>query len=481
MTGLDPICNLAGSLRGLAIENIIVSPPSSTTGGRRIHAFSAVILCNALEWYDFAIYGILAFSISQAFFPQGDPGSSLLAALAVFGVTFVMRPLGGLLLGGLSDSRGRKPALLITAAMMAAGTLMIGLIPTYESIGVLSPILLVAARLLQGLSAGGEWGTANSFLIEWAPEGQRGFWGSFLSLTVALGSGLASGITALLITVLPPEDMSAWGWRIPFLLGGLLCLVCFWLRSGIDETPIYASASKERDASRKPVLNSAARKSESAFGSPMRRFKDAYRSVPVQLDAPISNLKSCLIVFGITIHWTVCYYMFLIYMPIFTRTHGQLNAAQSVWSNTICTIVIMLFVPVVGWLSDRHGRRPFLLASCASVILLTMPAFWLISTGSNFAMVVGIQALFGLAIALYSGPAPAVVAEIFPTTGRSRWSSVSYAMAAAIFGGFAPFLAVWLTRMLNSPMAPATYVICAALVSFLVILRMPETARLPLR
>jgi MHS family proline/betaine transporter-like MFS transporter len=417
-------------------------------GRSRSRAFVGAMMCNALEWYDFAIYGILAIQISQAFFPKDESNSQLLAALAVFGVSFLMRPLGGLILGGLGDNRGRKPALLITAGLMAAGTLMIGFIPPYQEIGILAPILLLAARLIQGLSAGGEWGAANAFLIEWAPQEERGFWASFLSVTVALGSGLASGIAAILITLLSPEDMSSWGWRIPFFIGGLLCLVALWLRTGVEETPVYVSARKTVDA-------------------------------PAAVSLPRS-LRPSLIVFGITIHWTVCYYMFLIYMPIFTRTHGQLSPAQSVWSNTICTIVIMMLVPIVGSLSDRHGRRPFLLASCAAIVVLTVPAFWLIASVPGFALVVCIQALFGLAIALYSGPAPAVTVEHFSTYHRSRWSSVSYAMAAAVFGGFAPFIAVWLTDRLDSVLAPTAYVIAASIVSFLVVLRMPETAGKPL-
>lgn len=430
------------------METVLETAPSYPLGGRRARALAGAMLCNALEWYDFAIYGILAFNISQAFFPNDDPNTSRLAALAVFGVTFVLRPLGALLLGGLGDSRGRKPALLITAAMMAVGTLMIGLIPTYNSIGILSPILLLLARLLQGLSAGGEWGAANSFLSEWAPQGQRGFWTSFLSLTVALGSGLASAMAAILITSLPPEDMTAWGWRIPFLLGGVLCLVCLWLRNGMDETPAFVSVKNVRKAPQKAM--------------------------------PLGNLRSCLTVLGVTVHWTVCYYMFLIYMPIFTRSQGQVTPAQSVWSNTVCTIVIMLLVPFVGRFSDRYGRRPFMLASCAAVVLLTVPAFWLIAAGSGFAQVVAIQALFGAAIAFYSGAAPAVVAEQFPTSDRSRWSSVSYAVAAAVFGGFAPFISVWLTNQFDSVMAPTVYVVAASAISLLVVLRMPETARMPL-
>ncbi|MCO5063893.1 MAG: MFS transporter [Rhizobiaceae bacterium] len=431
-----------------AIAKVFEEAPSYLPVERRARAFAGALLCNALEWYDFAIYGILALNISQAFFPQGDPTVAMLAALAVFGITFVVRPIGALLLGGLGDRRGRKPALLITAAMMATGTVMIGLMPTYESVGILAPILLLVARLLQGLSAGGEWGATNSFLIEWAPSERRGFWTSFMSLTVALGSGLASAIAAILVTFLEPAEMSAWGWRIPFLLGGLLGIVSFWLRSGLDETPAYIRSTRAHKGS----ANQGAR----------------------------SKLRPFLTVFGITIHWTVCYYMFLIYLPILTRSHGQVTPAQSAWSNTISTIVIIALVPFIGLLSDRYGRRPFMMASCALVLILAIPAFWLIGAGSGFGQIIGIQMLFGVAIAFYSGAAPAVVAEQFATAERSRWSSVSYAIAAAVFGGFAPFVSVWLTDHFDSVLAPVAYVLVASTASFLVVWFMPETSHLPL-
>lgn len=420
---------------------------SEPTAKRWRRAFVGVLLCNVLEWYDFVIYGLLAVYLSQVFFPMQDDTVALLATLAVFGASFVMRPLGGLVLGGLGDSQGRKPALMTTAVLMAAGTLAIGVLPSFEAIGVLAPVLLLAARLVQGFSAGGEWGIANAFLLETSPEGRRGFSTSFLSVTVALGSGLASAVTALLVTALSPESIEDWGWRLPFLLGGSLGIVALWLRTGIDETPVF---SRERAARASTV-------------TALRRIR-----------------RPSLTVLGFTMHWTVCYYVFLIYMPLFTQRHAGLSAAQATWSNTICIAAIILLMPFIGWLSDRYGRRPFMLCSCLLVLALVVPAMWVIVAFESFPLVVGVQLLFGVAIALYSGPGPAAVAELFSTPDRSRWSSVSYAMAAAIFGGFAPFIAVWLTAMLDNPLAPAGYVLTAAGTSLLVVWHMPETAHRPI-
>lgn len=424
----------------------MLMPDASLAIARRRRSLVAVLLCNVLEWFDFAVYGMLAVYLARAFFPEDSAHVGLLATLAVFGVSFVMRPLGGLLLGGFGDGRGRKPALLVAAGLMAASTFAIGLIPSHERIGMFAPLLLLAARLAQGFSAGGEWGVANAFLLESAPLGRRGFATSFMAATVALGSGLASATTALLVGFLPAAAMEGWGWRVPFLLGGMLGLVALWLRTGLDETPAYRGAA----------------------GAPARA-DEVLRRVH----------RPMLTVFGLTMHWTVCFYIFLIYLPLFTRKQGGLSASEASWANTLSTVAIMLIVPLVGHLSDRHGRRPFLMASCVLILLLTLPALWSIANIQGFALIAAIQLLLGASIALYSGAAPAVLVELFATRDRSRWSSVAYALAAAVFGGFAPFIAVWLTGALGSPLAPALYVILASATSLVTIWHMPETAHAP--
>jgi MHS family proline/betaine transporter-like MFS transporter len=358
-----------------------------------------------------------------------------------------VRPLGGIVIGWMGDRYGRRPALVLTIMLMAGGTVMIGLLPTYAAIGAAAPLLLVVARLIQGFSAGGEWGGSTAFIVEWAPAGRRGWYGSFQQMSVAAGLLLGSGMGALISTLLTPEQVEAWGWRIPFLLGGVLGLVGQYMRRNVEETPAYREA--------KPAAPEPTAPSGWALGARA---------------------------FGFTVLWTVSYYIFLNYMPTFTRTQVGLTPSESLWANTIGIVMLVVLIPLTGWLSDRTGRKPLLLASCAFFALLTWPLMSLmLSHRGDFGTVILIQLLFGVAIALFSGPGPAAIAEIFPTRGRSTWMSASYALSVAIFGGFAPYIATWLIANTGNPMSPALYVIAAAVVSFLTIMMLPETARRPLR
>ena len=405
----------------------------------------AAIIGGVLEWYDFAIYGALAIDISRNFFPTNDPEAGLLATFALFGVGFLFRPLGAIVIGWISDTYGRKPAMLVAVAAMAGGTVSIAFIPSYNAIGIAAPLLLLIARLVQGFSAGGEFGAAIAFLVEWSPSHRRALWACSLSMTVALGSLLASSFTALLITILPHDDMRSWGWRIPFLLGGILGPIAGWMRSRVQETPSYR------------------KKRIPAVAPSMKRLE--------------VNFKAGLRAFGLSIHWAVCYYVFLLYMPTFTRIHAHLSAAQAAWSNTISLIFIIAAVPVVAQLADRYGRKPFLLASCGAVMLLSLPAFWFVLMQKSFLATVCVQLALGLIIALFSGPGPAALAELFDVRSRSLLASTSYALAASLFGGFAPFIADGLIKRTGSALAPTLYAIVAASVSFFVVLYMPEAAK----
>jgi MHS family proline/betaine transporter-like MFS transporter len=357
-----------------------------------------------------------------------------------------VRPLGGVLIGRLADCRGRKAALVLTIVLMALGTVGIGLIPDYHSIGVLAPALLVACRLLQGFSAGGEWGGATAFIVEWAPAQRRGFFGSFQQASVAAGFLLGSGSAALVSTLLSAEQMDAWGWRLPFLIGVLLLPVGMYMRRNVEETPAYQAVQT--------------------------------RIAPVEAWA---GWRLAAKAFGFTVLWTVAYYIVLTYMPTFTQKYAGLTRTQALWSNTLCLMVLVLAIPVIGHLSDRIGRRPLLLACCVGFVLLPWPLFGAMVQTGTFATVLLVQIVFALTVALFSGPGPAAIAEMFPTESRTTWMSTGYSLAVAVFGGFAPYVATWLIGATGSPLSPTFYLIGAALVSTAVIFALPETAHDALR
>jgi len=408
-------------------------------------AVAAAVIGNVLEWYDFGVYVFFAAVIGHNFFPRAGSSVALLASFAVFGVGFLARPVGGIVLGRLGDTHGRKAALTVTIALMALGTIVIGVLPTYAGIGVAAPVLLVLARLVQGFSAGGEWGGATAFMVEWAPSGRRGFYGSWQQCSIAASLVLSSAVGGLVYSLLPPAAVEDWGWRLPFLGGIVIAAVGLYLRRRVEETPVYR-AYRERGAAPHPE----------------------------------SDVALALKAFGFTIHWTVAFYIFLSYMPTFMRLHARLSPAAALWSNTVGLIALMVLIPLLGALSDRVGRKTLLLISCAAFIILPIPFFRIILSGPGLKLIILLQVIFGAAIACFSGPGPAAIAELFPTRSRSTWMTPVYALAVAIFGGFAPFIATWLIRATGSPMSPTWYVIAAAAVSFLVIASFRETAHAPL-
>jgi MFS family permease len=405
-------------------------------------AVAAAVIGNMLEWYDFAVYAFVALHISRKFFPPGDEVTALLSTFLAFGLGFLARPLGGIVIGRIGDTRGRKAALLLTILLMAIGTVLIGVPPSFETIGYFAPLLLVVARLLQGFSAGGEWGSSTAFIVEWAPSAERGYYGSFQQTSVVAGLLLGSGVAALLNTVMTPADMGSWGWRIPFLLGGIIGPVGLYMRRNIDETPAY-----ERMA----AAPAAAHEKSAAW-------LDAGRA------------------FGFTIVWTVCFYILLNYMPTYTQKYMNLSASQALWANTIGLFVLMVAIPVMGRLSDRVGRKPLLLGCCVAFIVLPYPIFSFLVSGASYVSLVAVQILFAVLISMFSGAGPAAIAEIFPTRTRSTWMTSGYALSVAIFGGFAPSISIWLIERSGSPLAHTFYLIAAAIVSTAVIWSLRETA-----
>jgi MHS family proline/betaine transporter-like MFS transporter len=406
-------------------------------------AITAAGIGNVLEYYDFGVYGFLATVIARKFFPGADEVASLLATFAAFGVGFLARPLGGVLLGRLGDVRGRKSALVTTILLMAIGTAGIGCIPSYDTIGVAAPVLLVSCRILQGLSAGGEWGNATAFIVEWAPEGRRGFFGSFSQASIVGGVLMSSAVAAILNTAFSSAEIDAWAWRLPFLLGAALLPLGLWLRRGIEETPRFV-AEQAGETTGLPDL-----------GTPFVLMAKA---------------------FGFTVLWTVAYYVMLTYLPTYTQKYAGLTPTQSLWSNTAGLLALVAAIPLMGALSDRIGRKPLLLFCCLGFVALAYPGFRLMVSGMPLLGVVLVQIGFDLVIATFSGPGPAALVELFPTRSRTTLMSIGYALSVAIFGGFAPFIATWLIRATGTPIAPTYYLIAAGLVSAATILTFRETA-----
>jgi MHS family proline/betaine transporter-like MFS transporter len=421
--------------------------PSSAQSRKAIYAAS---IGNVMEWYDFNIFAFMAVPLAKNFFPSSDATAGLLSTFAVLGVGLVVRPLGGLVIGRMGDIRGRKPALIFTVLLMAIGTGLIGVLPNYASIGILAPALLVAARMMQGFSTGGEWGSATTFMAEWSQDRRRGYFTSIQQLSNAVGLLLGSGIAAVITTMLSADAIESWAWRIPFLIGALFGPIGLWLRRSIDETP------------------------------PFRDNEDA----GAKADANVPDgkaWKAAATAVGFAAGWTVCFYAFLNFMPAFTRVQLKLSPAESLWANTLGVIAFTIFVPIMGALSDRIGRKPLLLLSSAAFFVLPLPVFMLLLQARSFVLVVAAQLLFGFALSLYSGAGPAAIAELFPTRGRSMWLSLSFSLAVAVFGGFTPFISQWLIAAVGSPLAPTFYIMVVVAMSFTVVLQMQETAHGPLR
>jgi MFS transporter, MHS family, proline/betaine transporter len=414
-------------------------------------AVTAGAIGNFVEWYDYSVYGFFATVIASQFFPSEDRVASLLATFAVFAVAFFMRPVGAFVFGHYGDTIGRRNTLAAAVIMMGIATLMIGVLPSYAQIGVLAPILLVVARLLQGFSAGGEWSGSAAFMVEYAPENKRGLYGSWQQVSIVAGLLVGSAMGGLLGTVLSEDALNAWGWRIPFILGMVVALVGLYLRLRVEDTPAFRIIEEKEEITEAPV-------------------KESFTA----------HWRESLTAIGFTVAWTVAYYILLTYMPTYVSETLGVPLTQALLSNAIGLVVLMALIPFTAALSDRIGRKPLLIAFSALIALLTYPLFLLAST-QVLAFIVLAQILFGVIISLFSGPGPAALVEMFPTNVRYSALGVSYNIAVAAFGGTAPFIATYLISRTGSNFSPGFYLIAAAVVTLIVVSTMKETYREPLR
>lgn len=424
-------------------------------GVLRRRAVIAAAFGNIVEWFDFVAYGLLASIIADHFFTGagGDGGAlPLLLTFATFGVGFLARPVGGFVIGRFADKRGRKPALILSIALMGVSTGMIAVIPDYDAIGLAAPLLLVLARLGQGFAAGGEWGGAASFLVEWAPDSRRGLFGSFHITTIFVGTVLGSALIAALSSVLGEDVMADWGFRLPFVFGALIALVALPFRARTEETPLFTE------------------------------LNDAEIEVPaevVAVDRRTLVLKLVHTFFLVGMQ-SAAVYTFTSYLPNFLTKYvtvggEKVNSGQALWSNTLASLAVIAVVIASGAASDRFGRKPFMLTSCVLVLALTYPLMQVLLQTDSLLVVFATHAVLAASAALFLGCMPAVLVELFPRRIRVTGLSSIYNLASAVFGGFAPLLATALISATGLPAAAGFWVIAAALFSTIAVFVMRET------
>ncbi|KVT46816.1 MFS transporter [Burkholderia ubonensis] len=408
-----------------------VTPSRSIASSPRVRrAVVAASIGNALEWFDLVVYGFFAVTISRLFFPAGNDAVSLLFTLGTFGVSFFMRPLGAIVLGAYADRAGRKAALTLSILLMMAGTLIIAVLPTYGTIGIAAPLILVAARLLQGFSAGGEFGSATAFLAEHVPD-RRGFFASWQVASQGLTTLLAAGFGTVLNAQLTAAQMAAWGWRIPFFFGLLIGPVAYYIRAKVDETPEFLAAGRA--------------------GHPLR---DTFASHKARLVASI----------GVIVLGTVATYLVL-FMPTYGVKELGLSPSAAFAAILVVGAIQMGFAPLVGHWSDRYGRVRVMVAPAVGILVLIYPAFAYLVAHPGFGTLIAVQIVFAFLMTGYFAGLPALLSEVFPVQTRTTGMSLAYNVGVTIFGGFGPFIIAWLIRATGMKTAPSFYVMFAAVLS----------------
>jgi MHS family proline/betaine transporter-like MFS transporter len=415
-----------------------------------------------MEWFDFGIYSYLAVTIGEVFFPSGNDTVRLLSSFATFAVSFLVRPLGGMVFGPMGDKIGRKKVLALTMIMMAIGTFAIGLIPSYAAIGFWSPALLILFRLVQGFSTGGEYGGASTFIAEYAPDRRRGYFGSFLELGTLAGYVGASGLVTILTAVLGSDGMHSWGWRVPFLVAGPIGLIGLYLRLKLDETPAF---QKLEDSSAHRASEAASTVESTAKGDIAKIFREYW-----------PTLILCICLVGA---YNICDYMLLSYMPTYLSDEMGYSETHGLLILIVTMVVLMLVINQVGKLSDRVGRKPVLMTGMLGFLVLSVPSFLLVQQGS-LAAVSGGMLMLGLSLVCLLGTMSAALPALFPTQVRYGSLSIGYNLSASLFGGTTPLVITALISVTGSELMPAFYAVAAALVGVISVACMKETARRPL-
>jgi MHS family proline/betaine transporter-like MFS transporter len=399
---------------------------------------AAAVIGNVLEWYDFIVFGLLTVVISRLFFPTDSQYASLLLTTATFGVGFFMRPIGGLLLGIYADRKGRKASLLLIIAVMTAAIGMIAFAPTYAAIGIAAPLIIVLARLLQGIATGGEFACATTFLIEIAPPDRRCFYGSWQMFGLGMAVLMGTLLGALVTHGLTPEALESWGWRIPFLFGLIIGPVGLYIRRHLDETLEFVT------------MRGAATENH-AFGTTLA-----------------AHFKEMVVCFGLSGGPSIQFYILLVYMPTFASTQLHLSFSAALIAQSVGLAFLVLLVPLFGALADRVGRKPIMIGAFVLYLGLAYPLFSWVHESSSLGHLMIMQVVLCSLLGAFYGPFGTVLVEQFPARIRSTGLAIPYNLGVMVLGGFAQFFVTWLIHVTSSPIAPVFYMmfgVAIALVS----------------
>jgi MFS family permease len=385
----------------------------------------ASTLGNVLEWYDFVVFGFMSIIIAKQFFPGDSDYAKLMLTTATFGAGFVVRPLGGILLGRYADIKGRKAGLTLVIAMMTVAAAMIALTPSFQQIGLVAPFIVLCARLLQGISAGGEFGTATAMLIEYAPRKRRNFYGSWQMFAQAFGALLAVAMGSMLTRVFTPDALDSWAWRIPFLFGLLIGPVGYYIRRSLPETEEFQKLDKRDKVPFMQVFS----------GYPRELF------IATALSAALNVMS----------------YVIITYLPIYAVHDLHMPVTLPFNVLVVGILLRLVTIPLFGHMADRLGGKRVICGSLVLFLIILYPAYYWISRMPSLASIMTAELVFALLISASSSPIPTALAELFPTEVRSTGLAISYNLAASIFGGFSPFVLTWLLHVTGDSLMPAHY------------------------
>ena len=425
--------------------------PDQPQGALVRKAAVASFIGNFVEWFDYASYGYLATIIAVVFFPEEDPKAALLMTFAIFAISFIIRPIGGIIWGNIGDKYGRRTALSLSILIMSGATFLIALLPTYAHVGILAPILLLLIRMVQGFSASGEYAGASAFLVEYAPPNRRGFYACLVPASTAVGLLVGSLSVTAMHHFMSPEFLHTWGWRIPFVFALPLGLIGRYIRVHLEDTPAFRELEASHHVEKTPLKT---------------LFTEHYREM--------------ICGFGVACLNAVGFYVILSYMPTYMSVEMNVDHSTAYLAETLSLCAYILLIFMMGKLSDRLGRKTMLITASICFILFSVPLFSQISS-NTLMQILAIQIAFGAMLTINDGTLASFLAEVFPTRVRYTGFAFTFNMANALLGGTAPLVCTWLIQVTDNKMMPAWYLVFFSVVALIAMLFIKETAHKSLR